>query len=38
MLEFYHIVFIYRKKNINNATLLKVTLLALIRNIFSKKV
>ena len=37
MLEFYHIVFIYRKKIVNNLTLLKVTFIAYIRAIFSKK-
>lgn len=37
MLEFYHIVFIYRKKIVNNSTLSKVTFIAFIRNTFSKK-
>ncbi|STO14451.1 Uncharacterised protein [Flavobacterium hibernum] len=37
MLEFYHIVFIYGKKIVNNLTLSKLTFIAFIKNIFSKK-
>ncbi|SHG44244.1 hypothetical protein SAMN05444481_104237 [Flavobacterium frigidimaris] len=37
MLEFYDIVFIYGKKNVNNSTLSKVAFIAFSRNIISKK-
>lgn len=37
MLEFYDIVFLYGKKNVNNSTLLKTAFLAFITNTFSKK-
>lgn len=37
MLEFYDIVFLYGKKNVNNSTLLKTAFIAFITNTFSKK-